>query len=790
MNEEYLSHLVMENLDAVCYISDLETYDLIYLNALGKERVGLKGKDLAGNKCYEILQGKTQPCSFCTNDRLVKGESYKWEFSNPIMNRDYNLVDTIINWKGRDVRLEFAFDVTEEKAKLTKLATQLTFEETLLKCAQALSGHKDMKEAIYKLLGIIGQFFGGDRSYIFEICEDPLYMNNTYEWNGEGVTPQIDNLQMVPVEVVDLWFERFKNEGEFFITSLESDVDTNSDTYKILEPQGIESLMAAPLIIDNKYIGFLGVDNPTVNTRDTALLRGVTLFVTSELEKKEINDKLEESSFIDSFTGIYNRNKYIKVIESIVSSSVESVGILYLDIDGLKKANDEYGHEYGDRMILKLTDLLRQYFSYELFRIGGDEFIGLYFGNKKEEFEKAINIFKKVIREQKDISVALGSVWCTDTTQIVEAIAEADALMYANKQDYYKEKALKNEKVKDNKLIENNDENKLNYYQTDLLTGCLNKESTATTIESIIDNSTELNDHVFMLVDLSHFGTVNKFLGHADGDKILRKIGTHLRNLIRPEDILGRISGDSFIIFIKNISSILAIKQKAEEILFVMGKDLSSHHKDVFAFASIGISRFKQDGFSYAELYKNAYSALCVAKFRGRGKYSIFSWKFTKEQRETENSREVGHIIFGKNTNNDIILKTFKLLQEAEDIPTTINQVLETIGKKFDVSRAFVFELNEEKQHYSNTYEWCAEGIISEIDTLQNIPKDTYLYMTSFGKETGTFVCNTMSEIDGEYKELLEAQGVKSFLQSFAKIKGVPQLLIGLQDCVQTRIWT
>lgn len=441
MEENYLSHLAMSNLNAVCYISDMETYDLIYINEEGKKLLGLKNIDFKGHKCYEVLQGKTEICSFCTNSKLSKGIFYEWKFTNPKLKQHFELKDTIIELEGKDVRLEFAFDVTKAKNKIEKLKTQLTFEETLLKCAQALSEHKNMKNAINNLLGIICRFFEADRSYIVEIFEEDK-INNTYEWSEKGIEPQIDNLQMLPIDCVAYWFERFEKEGEFFITSLENDKDVSSDTYEILEPQGINSLMAAPLIIDGKTIGFLGVDNPRTNTLDTALIRGVTLFVTSELEKNRINDMLERSSYLDNFTNIYNRNKYIQVIEDVILKKLEFVGIVYLDINGLKKANDEKGHEYGDYLILKLVKLLKLNFPYDLFRIGGDEFVGLYFGNNQEEFKERSLSLQQSIDKETDISVSLGSLWTNDTSRMEEQIAKADALMYENKQSYYREKNI------------------------------------------------------------------------------------------------------------------------------------------------------------------------------------------------------------------------------------------------------------------------------------------------------------------------------------------------------------
>ena len=491
MKEHDLSHLAMSKLDAICYISDIETDELLYLNEIGRKHLGVEKRDLTGRKCYEVLQGRTEKCSFCTNDQLTAEAFYKWEFYNPVMDLYFELLDTQVEIDGKTCRLEFAFDITDTKKKLTTLKTKLTFEETLLKCAQSLSEHKNMKDAINNLLAIICQFFEGDRSYIFELSEDGQAIDNTYEWNADGIEPQIQNLQNVPKEYVGSWFDRFERQGEFFITSLNTDVEVNSDIYDILEPQGIDSLMAAPLIIDNQTIGFLGVDNPRTNTLDTALIRSVTLFVTSELEKKKMNDELESSIYIDSFTKIYNRNKYIQVIDDIIANKPTTVGIIYLDINELKQANDDYGHEYGDNMILKLVELAKRVFPYDLFRIGGDEFIGLYFEENRTEFEKLSSELQREIDKNTDISVSMGIIWCVDTPDIINQIVKADECMYENKQKYYDSKGISGKAARNRHSLTAQIGYDNNVCQSDTITECLDEESSEKLLNTILNESHE-----------------------------------------------------------------------------------------------------------------------------------------------------------------------------------------------------------------------------------------------------------------------------------------------------------
>ena len=98
------------------YISDIETYELLHVNEAGRRlfKVPLDA-DLEGVKCYEFLQGRDEPCPFCTNHLLSVEKSYVWEFTNPLTNHRHLLNDRLINWGGKLVRLEVGFDLTDQK---------------------------------------------------------------------------------------------------------------------------------------------------------------------------------------------------------------------------------------------------------------------------------------------------------------------------------------------------------------------------------------------------------------------------------------------------------------------------------------------------------------------------------------------------------------------------------------------------------------------------------------------------------------------------------------------------
>lgn len=111
--EQLLS--IFGSIDESIYVSDMDTHEILYANAAAKK---IFGSHIVGEQCYNVLQGKTEPCAFCTN-KFIKKLNYRpyfWEFYNPVANRSHQIIDRVIKWTdGRDVRFELAVDITAKK---------------------------------------------------------------------------------------------------------------------------------------------------------------------------------------------------------------------------------------------------------------------------------------------------------------------------------------------------------------------------------------------------------------------------------------------------------------------------------------------------------------------------------------------------------------------------------------------------------------------------------------------------------------------------------------------------
>jgi signal transduction histidine kinase/ligand-binding sensor protein/ActR/RegA family two-component response regulator len=108
--------LLMDSLDALVYVADMDTYEVLFINKFGRDLLG----DITGRTCWKSIQeGQSGPCDFCTNKYLLDTDGkpagvHAWEFQNTVTGRWFLIRDRAIEWMdGRVVRLEIATDFTE-----------------------------------------------------------------------------------------------------------------------------------------------------------------------------------------------------------------------------------------------------------------------------------------------------------------------------------------------------------------------------------------------------------------------------------------------------------------------------------------------------------------------------------------------------------------------------------------------------------------------------------------------------------------------------------------------------
>lgn len=177
---------------------------------------------------------------------------------------------------------------------------------------------------------------------------------------------------------------------------------------------------------------------------DDKKVQTVIVMLVDLFEFEDYSNDEDNPFYIDQLTGVYNRNYLNVAIHKMNKSKYSAISIIFADIDGLKFVNDGFGHDYGDKLIMEVSSILKDSTrkSDIIVRYGGDEFI-IFLPNTDvselnhvtKRINDSINYFNNTNQlNPMRISLSIGS--CTiysDEITIDDGIKKAEDLMYTEK---------------------------------------------------------------------------------------------------------------------------------------------------------------------------------------------------------------------------------------------------------------------------------------------------------------------------------------------------------------------
>ena len=316
-----------------------------------------------------------------------------------------------------------------------QIRQRLEIATMLNSCVGKLNSDTDIDVGINNLLATVNDYFQADRTYVFEIDPDRDVLINTFEYIcGQEVSAQMDNLQEVPVSVIKVWMQNFRQGRSYYMSDLEQ--ERGQPSYEMLKAQQVWRLLAVPLMKGGAMVGFLGVDNPRAHYDDATLLASIQFFVTNSLDRKKQQAYLEKLSYRDMLTGLYNRNRYIERLEAYKQVQDQQIGAIYIDLNGLKKVNDEQGHRAGDELIVRAAGTIAGIFAEDAYRVGGDEFVVILLDVSREDFARKTEQLRRQMQENS-VDASIGGVWQASTENLEDLLRRADENMYREKKRYY-----------------------------------------------------------------------------------------------------------------------------------------------------------------------------------------------------------------------------------------------------------------------------------------------------------------------------------------------------------------
>ncbi len=279
-------HMIMETTEDILSLSDVQTCEMYYLNAAGKRLFGIR--DYRGLKCYKVLRGRDAPCEVCPNAILRHDSFHTWEDWNSYCDRHFLLKSKLLDMGGRTLRFGVGMDITRRENVSRKTQERLDFARRITGYVDVLHRQQDWGRAVNLVLASAGEFYKADRAYLFEPSpRQSGFWDNTFEWCAPGITPQKENLQMIPPEAMTRWLELFMSRGSIIIYNKEPLKKIAPLEWEILESQDIQRLIAVPLMEEGRIVGFIGVDNPRFAIEDDTQVRVLASFLVVRFQREK-----------------------------------------------------------------------------------------------------------------------------------------------------------------------------------------------------------------------------------------------------------------------------------------------------------------------------------------------------------------------------------------------------------------------------------------------------------------------------------------------------------------------
>jgi diguanylate cyclase (GGDEF)-like protein len=326
--------------------------------------------------------------------------------------------------------------LTEERRKEETREIVSNSNNLIIECAKGLSTY-DFKKGIRAVLKSLGAVLKADRVYMVESKRGEA--GDFYEWmdrqSGSGLPGK---KEFEKYDIFTIWNKQLQGNK---VAIIEDSVDVRSISEEIYEDvlAGNISRYAVAAISDkNDVIGYLIVDNyvPNLDVNLREVMESISIFISEELRNYNLAHEMMYMSTHDVLTDLGNRQAFSSTLKMIEGMNM-SVGICYVDINGLKEVNDTKGHDAGDELIKEVANTVSSVYKKKYcYRIGGDEFIAIIPQIDAEYFSELTD---KLRKKGKKIPMAIGAIWQDNAENIVTLINSADQLMYSDKAMYYQD---------------------------------------------------------------------------------------------------------------------------------------------------------------------------------------------------------------------------------------------------------------------------------------------------------------------------------------------------------------
>ena len=255
--------------------------------------------------------------------------------------------------------------------------------------------------------------------------------------------------------------------------------------------------------------------------------------------------------------------------------------------------------------------------------------------------------------------------------------------------------------------------------RTDSMTGLYNKVTTEEEIRIALRDARPGSSGVLFMIDIDNFKDVNDSMGHLAGDSIIMEIARQLRRTFRQDDIIGRVGGDEFHVYMRDVSEIAGIRTRAQSLCSSIRNLFKNSNIDNAVSVSVGIAVTERP-IAYEDLFRQADVALYHAKGNGKNRYEFFGQSSGGDADGVQTSAPLAV----NTVRNSIMVDIIDILFSMYDMHEGIDKALHFIGNALRVDKILIFEYSLDGKAVSIAHEWCSDPKWSTKEQLQNVPID------------------------------------------------------------------
>lgn len=360
---------------------------------------------------------------------LTKGEpAVEWENIDTDSKCYYKFNSAIFEKDGKDYMIHQIMDITEYMGLNRDITKYMSFFKKLSGFQTAVI--EKLSNSCQELLPMISDYFKTSKAFFFIQRDEYI---ETVGYSKMGKVFSNDRIKLTEASAKVFEMEASKD------ISL---IEFSEDVQNVLKPNGDNGgsyvLLCSGDVSGQGFAIYLNVW-PSMD-RDSLTEKTLVSVIRLYAENAIMRENLIYENEHDHLTGLYNKGKYLDRIANEYPNK-KSIAVFNFDVNNLKKMNDQFGHEAGDKLIIKAADSIRKVTGHNIhgYRMGGDEFLMIACDISeadacalKTRWEEALEKLNTVDDEINCV-MAVGMTYGEGEYNLNELLAKADELMYEDK---------------------------------------------------------------------------------------------------------------------------------------------------------------------------------------------------------------------------------------------------------------------------------------------------------------------------------------------------------------------